>query len=205
MDLAGGNHDKYFWPNRDLLIELSRSGKYHSFHYDNYYSAGIWPNVCIFKADTAMYDTALPYPHDSFAKRLWGKVTGEETIVDRQEKHARMFFADKRCVGRPKIWAGHHPIYASDDSHGDREKEFGVGKDRFWKFYHSDIKGNVDWFINAHAHVTSRERCEHGTCHLTVGYSSKGNVCVRQTPSCYEQIGLAWWDGKTVDLVVGGL
>jgi hypothetical protein len=207
VDMAGGNHDGYERQNRDFLIEIGRFGEYPWFGYDHYYKGQIWSNVCIFTADTAVYDSWFPLPQNSIWKRIWGRITGEETIVDRQEKHAKMFFADDRCRYKSRIWAGHHPIYSSGGGHGDRAEEFDVGKDRLWRFYQEQLKGTVDWYIAAHDHVTSRELCEEGTCHFVVGYTTnKTPECARGlNQNCYEQVGLAWWDGESVDLVVGGL
>lgn len=222
---VGGNHTQYAQGNRDFLLELAASKKYPWFVYPYYFAGYITPHGCFVTNDTAAYDVKLLSTSGSIFVRIWEKLRGHETILDRQEEFTRWFLKEEACQDTSRYFIGHHGIYASDDSHGDRADEFGVGQDRFWKFYHSDIKGKVHWYINGHSHVTSAEVCEgpllasgpvtpglsyydqgmtivNGiTCHLTVGAGAKLSKCVRgHGVSCVEKPGIVRIEKNVVGL-----
>lgn len=169
---VGGNHTQYAYKNRDFLLRLARSGKHPWFIYLNYYWGITASDGCFAFQDSAIYDVKIVH----------GEV---KKVRSAQEDFIGKFPKIEACQGKLTTLLGHHGIYASDDGHGDRPEG------RFTKFYKKSIRGAYRVFVNGHSHVTSKEACEKGTCHYTVGAGAKSSACTRgKGTTCFERPGV---------------
>lgn len=185
---AGGNHTQYAYQNRDFLLKLAASKKYHWFIYPYYYYGVELADSCLTLIDTAVYDVKVSSKDD-------------REVKNGQEKFISEFPDTPGCQNKPMHLLGHHGIYASDESHGDRPD------DRFSEVYRERIVGVYASYTNGHSHVSSVEKCDSRkdsvvqTCNRTVGAGSKFNVCVRgEGKTCFVEVGTVKIEGRKVEL-----
>lgn len=129
--------------------------------FPNYYHASVFTDACVLSLETSVYEVLI----------------GDPDIQKRQEKFAKKFLEDERCIGKRMIAMAHHPIFSSG-THGDSTRG------EFIKFYRETLMGRVKYYVAGHDHNLSVERCEGGTCHFVSGAGSKLRHCVDEGEHC---------------------